>query len=189
MFRAGRCAVVRTWQGQTWNPGLRPPKGPRKVSLPSPLSLTAHWQLTVSSIRPCRHPHQTGWLDMSLPRPRNPALCLSRHLFIIPVYHSSARQGHIRWAPVRSDVTGTDLGCGTVAWQHHGAWSFLTLGTKAARRWEEGALGREREHRKLIITYNSSHSRICFISYQLQSTATQLEDTGWIWATSSKIQL
>lgn len=45
VFRAGRCSVVRTWQGQTWNPGLRPSCRAQKspIALSYCLSTVPHY--------------------------------------------------------------------------------------------------------------------------------------------------
>lgn len=47
VFGVGRCAVVQTWQGQTWNPGLRPSLRVRK----SPIALS-YCLFTVSHYYP-----------------------------------------------------------------------------------------------------------------------------------------
>lgn len=142
VFRAGRCAVVRTRQGQTWNPGLRPSYRGQKspIDLSYCLSTVPHYYPSTTNNlilkapqKPC--PDGTGGLNMSLPSALHP----SHHLFIIPLCHSSAGQGHAHWAPIRADFTGQTekchLSCWTVALQHHRGCSSLTLSIHAVGRW------------------------------------------------------
>lgn len=144
---------VRSWQmcsgTDVTRPNLEPwseafLKGPEKSHCPFLLPLHCLSLISIDN----QQPHPEGpkkslpladWLaGFEPPSLLNPALHPSRPLFFITLlYHSSARQGHTQWAPIRSDFTGTDwevpprlLHCCPTAPQ-----SLFTLSAQATERW------------------------------------------------------
>lgn len=107
--------------------------GPRKVPLPSPTASVLPWL-----------DWRTGHEPLSS---LNPALHPSHHLFIMPLYHSSAGQGHTCCALIRADFTGQTekchLSCWTVAIQPAPQSPFFThpqhTSKEEKERWEERA--------------------------------------------------
>lgn len=107
VFRAGRCAVVRTRQGQTWNPGLRPSYRPQK----SPIALSTvphYYPLTTNNLilkalqKPC-----SDWTWASLLP--SPALYPSHRIFITLLL------SQLSWTGTHS--LGSDKG-----WFHRTDW-------------------------------------------------------------------
>lgn len=127
----------------------------------------------------------------------NPALHPSHHLFITPLYHSSAGQGHTRWALIRADFTGQaekcHLSCWTVALQQLRA---VLDSPSAHKQWGKGEKEwwKDRAQNKKIskkqLKLDRTDQDLFHISSLvprpnwLQCTATQSEDTYWIWASS-----
>lgn len=145
VFRVGRCAVVRTWQGQTWNPGLRPSwrsqKGP--IALPYCLSTVSHYYPSTTNNLVHQAPGTTlpslDWLAGYEPPPVPKSCTPSHELLITPLYHSSAQQGRTRWAPV-SQTERCRLGCWTVS-----ATEPVLHSPSAHKQQSDGERGRERD--------------------------------------------
>lgn len=177
------------------------PMGPRRVPLPSPtaspLSPTIiHQQPTTSSSKPCRNPalSRLDGLDVSLPPPNiSPPLYYDLSIAV-------QQDRDYSLGSLRADFTGRTekchLSCWTVTLQHHRALSLLTYCSTQITGQREASDGK-REHSKTshmqLKTQQKQHRpfqdlfHIHLWSPDLfQCTASQSEDTCWIWATSLK---
>lgn len=101
--------MVRTWQGQTWNPGLRPShraqKSPFALSYCVP-TVPYHYSSTTDNLILNTLKGAQPWPNWGTghepPSSLNLALHVWELLYWAPLYHSSAGQGHTRWALIRA---------------------------------------------------------------------------------------
>lgn len=138
VFRVGRCAVVRTWQGQTWNPGLRPSRRAQKgpIALPYCLSAVSHYYPSTTNNLIRQAPRHNlaltglaGWIWAS----RVPKSCtpFPSAPYYAPLSQLSSKGMHsLGSCKADWEVPLRLLNC-----QRHRARSSLTLSTQATQRW------------------------------------------------------